>query len=469
MCRLSLKLYNKKKEYCKLTHLVRAYIIRDIRRGFSPHIEIAGGGITMKKSGKLLSVLLMIGIMINTVPLVSMAARTTSISSVTIRVGTDSSAGDYLPMRPTAVNDSTDNQSGTYAAAVSTKYTVDDVDWVSSSATDRVLAVGDEPKMVVTLRSTGYVAGDREYIFRGGYSSSNVNVKGGTFVSARVRDGGDTLEVTVRLRGIKGSFPTPTIAEWINNSLGQARWGYEDSEDRKGASGFYDVYLFRGNSIVTKLESYEGTSCNFYPYMAKEGTYSYKVRAVAGTDAQRKYGSKSDWTQSDEIYVDKQHVSDGSGQNGQPGVNNGQVGWIQQNGTWYYRYPDGTYQRDSWAKVNDKWYLFDSNAKMLTGWQNKNGRYYFMDQSGAMQTGWLQNGGKWYYLNTDPTGQEGMMMTGWIQVNGQAYYLDGSGVMVEGWYKVGDSWYYFWPKSGNKATNTTIEGFYVDNNGIWKK
>lgn len=423
----------------------------------------------MRRSGKLWSILLIIGVMISAVPFVSLASPTASISSVSIRVGTDCGAGDYLPIRPTAVNDSTDDQNGTYAASNSTKYTVDDVDWVSSSITDRALAVGDEPRMIVTLRSSGYMSGDREYIFRGGYSSSNVSIKGGSFVSARVRDGGDTLEVTVKLRGIKGSFPIPTIADWTNNGFGQARWGYEDSEDRKGASGFYEVFLIRGSSIVTKLEDYQGTSYNFYPYMTREGTYSYKVRAVAGTDSQRKYGSKSDWAQSDEIYVDKQHVSDGNGQNGQPGVNNGQVGWIQQNGTWYFRYPDGTYQRDSWAKIDNKWYLFDSNARMLTGWQNRNGRYYYLDPSGAMQTGWFQDGGKWYFLNPNPTDQEGMMMTGWIQVNGQTYYLDGSGAMVEGWYKVGDNWYYFWPKSGNKATNATIEGFYVDNDGIWRK
>lgn len=423
----------------------------------------------MRKAAKLLSIILIIGLMVNAVPFISQARSYGSIASVNIRVGTDCKAGEYLPVRPTAINDSTDAQEGTYAAANSSKYSVEGVDWISSSSADRVLAVGDEPKMVVTLRSNYYTVGDREYIFKGGYSSSNVTVKGGTFVSARVRSGGDILEVTVKLKGIGGDFPTPTLADWKNSGFGQARWGYEDSEVRKAASGFYDVFLYRGSSIVKKLEKFEGTSYNFYPYMTKEGAYSFKVRAVAGTEAQMKYGKKSDWEQSDEIYVDKQHVSDGSGQNSQLGGNSGQVGWIQQGDTWYYYYPDGTYQKDSWAKVNGKWYLFDSEGRMLTGWQNKGGYYYFMDQSGAMMTGWLKSGNKWYFLNPNPTDQEGVMLTGWIQVNGQVYYLDGSGAMVEGWYKVGDNWYYFWPSSGNRATDTYISGFYVDGNGVWKK
>lgn len=423
----------------------------------------------MRRSARLFSIMLIIGIMVNALPLTSMAKTYGSISSVSIRVGTDCEAGDYLPTRPTAVNDSSDTQNGTFAAVSSNKYSVEEVDWVSSSSTDRVLSVGEEPKMVVTLKSDYYTSGEREYIFRGGYSSSNVSVKGGTFVSARVKDGGDILEVTVKLKAVGGQYPIPTLADWTNSGFGQARWGYDDTADRKASSGYYDVYLYRGSSVVKKLEKHQGTSYNFYPYMTKEGTYFFKVRAVGGTESQSKSGKKSDWTQSDEIYVDKKHVSDGNGQNNQPGTNGGQVGWIERGSTWYYRYPDGTYQRDSWAKINDKWYLFDSEGRMLIGWQIKNGHYYFLEQSGAMLTGWLRSGNKWYFLNPNPTDQEGVMLTGWVQDKGQEYYLDGSGAMLEGWQNVDNNWYYFWPSAGNKATNTNINGFYVDGNGIWRK
>ena len=44
-----------------------------------------------------------------------------------------------------------------------------------------------------------------------------------------------------------------------------------------------------------------------------------------------------------------------------------------------------------------------------------------------------------------------------------------NGAMMEGWNQVGENWYYFYPGSGNMAVNTTIDTFYVDQNGIWKK
>ena len=105
--------------------------------------------------------------------------------------------------------------------------------------------------------------------------------------------------------------------------------------------------------------------------MTKEGTYSFKVRAVPGSESDKKYAKKSEWTESDDMYINKEHVSDGRGQ-GVTNAGTSQVGWIQQSGTWYYKYPDGSYQKNSWLKVNDKWYLFDSSGRMLTGWQNRN-------------------------------------------------------------------------------------------------
>lgn len=420
----------------------------------------------MKNKIKILSVITVIGMLISAMPLTGLAAeRYAAISSVSIHVGTDCKAGDYLPIRP-----GTDSQEGTYAYADSTKYSVESADWTASSTTDRVLEVGEEPKMTVSLTANGYTSGDREYIFRGGYSSSNVSIKGGTFVSARVKDSGYTLEVTVKLKGIGGEYPLPTRADWTGSGYGHAKWGYEDEADRDAASGYYDVSLYRGSTMVKRLEAFQGTSYNFYPYMTKAGSYSFKVRAVPGTESQKKYGKKSEWTQSDEIYLDKEHVSDGTGQGDDNNVNSGgKVGWIQDGGIWYYRYPDGTYQKNSWAKINDKWYLFDNDGKMLTGWQNRNGRYYYMEDSGAMLTGWIKSGEKWYFLNTIPGDSEGAMWTGWLQLGDKIYYMDNSGAMLEGWNKVGDSWYYFYPSAGNKAVNTTIDGFYVDANGIWKK
>ena len=54
-------------------------------------------------------------------------------------------------------------------------------------------------------------------------------------------------------------------------------------------------------------------------------------------------------------------------------------------------------------------------------------------------------------------------------LNGKKYYLGDSGVMYEGWKEIGHDWYYFYPGNGELAVNTTIDGFYVDGSGIWRK
>ena len=221
---------------------------------------------------------------------------------------------------------------------------------------------------------------------------------------------------------------------------------------------------------MKKVEGLKATSYNFYPYMTKAGTYSFKVRTVPYTESEKKYGKKSDWTESDEVYLPEEKVSDGSGQeSGTPGTT-GQVGWIKDGNNWYFKYPDGTYQKNNWAKINEKWYLFDSNGAMLTGWQQRNNLWYYLNDQGAMVTGWVVSNNKWYYLNpSTTTGVEGAMLTGWIAYNNKWYCTDASGAMLEGWREVDGSWYYFYPGEGSKAVNTTIDGFPVDGNGVWHK
>ena len=87
------------------------------------------------------------------------------------------------------------------------------------------------------------------------------------------KSGGD-LKVTIRVNPIKGTYDPPENAEW-GSSRGRATWDAGDS-----SSGYYDVYLYRGSSTVKKVEDYKGTSYNFYPYMTKEGDYTFKVHTV---------------------------------------------------------------------------------------------------------------------------------------------------------------------------------------------
>lgn len=380
-----------------------------------------------------------------------------AVSTVNIYVGVNLAAGDRLG------NDFDLNQSsseGTYIYSSSSKVSVADAEWKTSLNKD--ITIGETPKLEVTLSA------ESGYYFKGTYRSSNVTIKGGTFVSAS-RKNDDTLVVTLKVNPIKGQYQAPDEVNWRSSGLGKARWDSVDGADA------YDVYLYRGGSLVHKLEAYKGTSYDFYPYMTKYGTYSFKVRAVPSTDSEQKYGKKSDWTESDEMYIAKEDVSDGSGQtNGQPGGNTGtgvtQVGWIKDGNTWYYRYPDGGYQKNSWLLLNNKYYLFDSEGRMLTGWQQRNNnRWFYLNQNGDMFTGWLRLGDKLYYLYETAGDDQGVMCYGWIQHSGQWYFAGSDGAMVKGWQEIDGKWRYFNPDTGVMAVNTTINGFYVDGNGIWNR
>ncbi len=387
---------------------------------------------------------------------------TKTVSSITIRVGTDTKAGERLNENIAIYSNTISAQNGTYAATSSERYYLQNAEWTSS--TKKAMAVGEEPRMKLYLEIE-----DTDYAFRGSYSSSNIIVKGGTFMSAR-RSTSGKLEVTVRLNGIKGSYKPPLDATWRETGFGRAEWTEEKSEGV--SSGYYDVYLYRGSSVVKKLEGYQGTSYNFYPYMTQKGTYKYKVRTVPYTDVQKQYGQKSEWLDSDEVYIDEEHVSDGTGQVDGNGINTSgaaPVGWVLSSDTWYYRYPDGSYQKDSWLKLNEKWYLFDRDGRMLTGWQNKDGLGYYLRDSGEMYMGWIKSGNSWYYLNSKADGVEGAMHIGWLKNGGKTYCLGQSGAMLEGWNQVDGNWYYFYPGSGHMATDVIIDTFYVDANGVWKK
>ena len=88
---------------------------------------------------------------------------------------------------------------------------------------------------------------------------------------------------------------------------------------------------------------------------------------------------------------------------------------------WVFANADKTLVRNSWLQVNGIWYHFYANGIMQTGWFNDNGTWYYLNDDGSMKTGWLKDGANWYYLT-------------------------GSGAM---------------------ATNTTINGYYVDGSGAW--
>ena len=137
-----------------------------------------------------------------------------------------------------------------------------------------------------------------------------------------------------------------------------------------------------------------------------------------------------------------------------------------------------------WLKDEIGWSYQRANGSIAKAeWEMINGTWYHFDSKGYMQTGWLNLDGTWYYLNAD-----GKMATD-TYVDG--YYVDANGAwVVEGWQNSGYGWWYqrangSYPSNGWEMINgiwyyfdangymlantTTPDGYYVDENGAWVK
>lgn len=402
----------------------------------------------------------------------SAIAATKTVSSVSIKVNTSLEAGDYLGDADIHIGDTSGGNINVYTNATE-KYNISDA--TISGSSNKTLKLGDEIRIKLTIEPNQ--VGDTEYRFSGTYSSSNVSVSGGKFISALKKNG--SLIITLDINPLKGQYEEPEDVEWYETSgnfnIGKATWKAPDA-----TSGYYDIVLYKGGNEIRRVESYKGTSYNFYPYMTSKGNYTFKVRTVAKSSSDTSYGKKSDWVTSDEFYLSEEYISDGAGRidtntsnaGSRPGSGQSyttQVGWVYDNGTWYYIFPNGTKKTNGFEKIGDFWYLFDGNGKMLTGRQTYNGKPYFFNISGEMLTGWHKDGNAWYYMSTDSNGNGGVMITNsWITDGaGNTYYMHSDGRMAEGWTEIGGYWYYFRPGQGSLARDTYVDTFYVNKDGVW--
>ena len=221
-----------------------------------------------------------------------------AVTKVTLRVDSKLKPGDTLPS--ISYNNSGESTSAGDGEIVvsntSDTYSIVDAEWTTS--TSKVMEVGQQPQMKLTLRPNS-VGGD-QYQFKGTYRSSNVSIRKADFVSAS-KSGGDLI-VKVKVRAVEGTFSAPDNAYWKDNSKGTARW--DEPED--GGTGRYEVELRRGSSKVYSTET-NNRSFNFYPYMTKKGTYTFRVRTIAKTTKEKDYGDKSDWVEK-ECKIGRAHV-----------------------------------------------------------------------------------------------------------------------------------------------------------------
>lgn len=466
-----------------------------------------GNGLRDRQRGiKRIMALMLTAVLLAGILPADVQAATKPINTVTVKVNSKLEAGRSLP--DIEIGSGSPSDGGIVVTRDSANYTVIEAEWIDKPS--EVLNAADQPRMTVTLEPVDV----SEHYFLASYKESNVKVSGGSFVSAK-RDG-DNLVVTLRVNPIKGDYDMPKDAYWNEKNLGEARW-----EPGENDSGYYEVQLLRDGKNVHKVDKTSSKTYNFYPYMTQAGDYSFKVRAIPGTDFQKKYGKKSDQLESGELQITDRYVSDGKGQQNSKSTvkkssDDKTVGWFKEGDLWRYRYPSGDLCTNGWGKVNDLWYFFDGSGNMVTGWQqvgadyyylHNNGQmalgwnkidgqwyffrteaegvhpvgsmvssgwrvigpyYYYFNTNGSLYTGWLKQDGKWYYLNTVDNSLQGAMFTGWIRRDEKTYFAEANGELVEGWCQIDGRWYYFYPGSGEMARNTWIDGQYVDADGVWE-
>ena len=145
--------------------------------------------------------------------------------------------------------------------------------------------------------------------------------------------------------------------------------------------------------------------------------------------------------------------------------------WVQnEDGTWTYQSTDGKEKiKDSWKFINNEWYRFDKDGKMIANsWFEENGKWYYLEASGSMSKNeWVYKDGNWYYANASGR----ISQNEWVLVDGNWYYANASGRVAENeWIFVDGKWYYA-ESDGRIAQGKTLRinnvYYTFDDNGVW--
>ncbi len=138
--------------------------------------------------------------------------------------------------------------------------------------------------------------------------------------------------------------------------------------------------------------------------------------------------------------------------------------------------PDLLETTGNWSQSADgTWYFVNGEETYCSTWIVSRGTWYYMTQDGSMAVGWIFVDNTWYYMNPE----NGALMSGWIKedADGPWYYADlETGKMTVGWRQIDGIWYYFNEQSDGRgsrpygamfASETTPDGYLVDENGAW--
>ncbi len=211
------------------------------------------------------------------------------------------------------------------------------------------------------------------------------------------------LKIKLKFRRISSSSRSDSMQlkvadlEWLSDTAEGTWTGGDDTEK-------FEVKLYKDDQIVRSAITEEET-LSFANNMTTPGTYFFRVRGMFDDTHKGNWKASSKVTINEEKanairenYATAEITGNAGGTMGGPSGTETAVqstanlaspggqpyGWIEENGLWWYRNPDGSYTVNNWQFINDKWYFFDEAGWMKTGWILWNEKYYYCGEDGAM-------------------------------------------------------------------------------------
>ena len=265
---------------------------------------------------------------------------------------------------------------------------------VTGSRTLRLTAESPLPGSLHLILQSGEIAAPslENYTQYGGV----IYIEGGS--ASNFRQYGGQLNVDSAGDGLKGRFELHSGEVYVT-----AEGFGIHSELQSGTPAIFggegNIYARNGAVLVERLTEFTGASDNLGGRITRTAV---PIRISANVGIEIPSASEAFRTNSSEEYLFPSSVKElAFGQSTR-------TGWVRSQSGWWYRYEDGSYPKDGWARLGPDWYRFDGR--------------------GYMQHGWVNQGGAWYYLGVPGDGDTGFMRTGDVTIDGKTYHFASDGV-----------------------------------------
>lgn len=164
----------------------------------------------------------------------------------------------------------------------------------------------------------------------------------------------------------------PPVNEFTQ-AIKSVQWSddHTASWSKSEGAGMYEVRFYRDGKASGAIKRTEQTSINLAGSMTKVGTYSFRVRPINRSNADK----KGSWVEAPLKYIDGV-IADANKR-----AHEASKGWKREEIGWRYENSDGSNVVNGWNLINNQWYFFNEKGYMVTGWINWNGKDYYCEIS----------------------------------------------------------------------------------------